>query len=207
MRSDRTEIIDDIHKKLKQLKKSFKEHILFVIEKYGHIDYIWADCAEKILISALQEALDELHLHIPIKDSIKTPISSRIYAINMLMMLGKIKFVENDTKGIVTSLQEASVYYQQLEADACGDRRRLYDERRHLPPLPETVLPSESGRRCKVQAELHGMGNQLEHGCGLLEGMAGFGTAVAIPAAILIGLGFKPMFSALVSLIFFSMSA
>lgn len=36
---------------------------------------------------------------------------------------------------------------------------------------------------------------------GLLEGMAGFGTAVAIPAAILISLGFKPMFSALVSLI------
>lgn len=36
---------------------------------------------------------------------------------------------------------------------------------------------------------------------GLLEGMAGFGTAVAIPAAILIGLGFKPMFAALVSLI------
>lgn len=36
---------------------------------------------------------------------------------------------------------------------------------------------------------------------GLLEGMAGFGTAVAIPAAILISLGFKPGFSALVSLI------
>lgn len=36
---------------------------------------------------------------------------------------------------------------------------------------------------------------------GLLEGMAGFGTAVAIPAAILIGLGFKPVFSALVSLL------
>lgn len=36
---------------------------------------------------------------------------------------------------------------------------------------------------------------------GLLEGMAGFGTAVAIPAAILISLGFRPMFSAIVSLI------
>lgn len=36
---------------------------------------------------------------------------------------------------------------------------------------------------------------------GLLEGMAGFGTAVAIPAAILISLGYKPIFSALVSLI------
>lgn len=36
---------------------------------------------------------------------------------------------------------------------------------------------------------------------GLLEGMAGFGTAVAIPAALLIGMGFKPMFSALVALL------
>ncbi|WP_280672733.1 MULTISPECIES: L-lactate permease [unclassified Dysgonomonas] len=36
---------------------------------------------------------------------------------------------------------------------------------------------------------------------GLLEGMAGFGTAVAIPAAILISLGFKPVFSAVTSLI------
>jgi lactate permease len=36
---------------------------------------------------------------------------------------------------------------------------------------------------------------------GLLEGMAGFGTAVAIPAAILIGLGYKPLFSALASLL------
>lgn len=36
---------------------------------------------------------------------------------------------------------------------------------------------------------------------GLLEGMAGFGTAVAIPAAILISLGYKPMFSALVALL------
>ena len=36
---------------------------------------------------------------------------------------------------------------------------------------------------------------------GFLEGMAGFGTAVAIPAAILIGLGFKPMFSAVICLV------
>lgn len=36
---------------------------------------------------------------------------------------------------------------------------------------------------------------------GLLEAMAGFGTAVAIPAAILIGMGYKPIFSALVCLL------
>ena len=37
---------------------------------------------------------------------------------------------------------------------------------------------------------------------GLLEAMAGFGTAVAIPAAILISLGFKPIFSATEALFF-----
>lgn len=36
---------------------------------------------------------------------------------------------------------------------------------------------------------------------GLLEAMAGFGTAVAIPAAILISLGFNPLFSSVVALI------
>lgn len=107
LRSDRTEIVDDIHAKLKQLKESFKKHILFVINKYGRIDVIWADCAEQILISALQEVLDELHLHIPIKDSLKTPISGRIYAINMLLMIGRLRFVRNDTVSIRKALQEA----------------------------------------------------------------------------------------------------
>ncbi|RVU53834.1 L-lactate permease [Anaerosphaera multitolerans] len=36
---------------------------------------------------------------------------------------------------------------------------------------------------------------------GFIEGMAGFGTAVAIPAGILIGLGFEPVFSAVVCLV------
>ena len=107
LRSDRSEVVDDIHKKLQQLKQEFKRHILLILNKYGKIDIIWADCAEQILISALQEVLDELHLHIPIKDSIKTPISGRIYAINMLLMVGKLKFVRDDTKPLVKALQEA----------------------------------------------------------------------------------------------------
>lgn len=114
LRSDRTEVIDDIHTKLKQLKKAFKEHLLFILNKYGKLDYIWADCAEQILISAIQEVLDELGLHIPIKDSVKTKINSRIYAINMLMMIRKIKFVKGDTETIVKALQEA---VQDSEAD------------------------------------------------------------------------------------------
>ena len=53
LRSDKTEVIDDIHIKLKQLKEAFKKHLLFILNKYGKIDIIWADCAEQILISAL----------------------------------------------------------------------------------------------------------------------------------------------------------
>ena len=36
---------------------------------------------------------------------------------------------------------------------------------------------------------------------GFMEGMAGFGTAVAIPAGILCGLGFEPIFAATVCLV------
>ena len=36
---------------------------------------------------------------------------------------------------------------------------------------------------------------------GFMEGMAGFGTAVAIPAGILVGLGFEPVFAAMVCLV------
>lgn len=36
---------------------------------------------------------------------------------------------------------------------------------------------------------------------GFMEGMAGFGTAIAIPASMLVGLGFKPLFSCLVCLL------
>lgn len=107
LRSDRTEIINDIHIKLKQLKDAFKKHLLFILNKYGKVDIIWADCAEQVLISALQEVLDELELSIPIKDSIKTPINSRIYAINMLLMIKKLKFVKGDTDTIIKALQEA----------------------------------------------------------------------------------------------------
>ena len=107
LRSDRTEIVDDIHTKLKQLKSAFKKHLLFILNKYGKVDVIWADCAEQVLISALQEVLDEIGFSIPIRNSVKTPINSRIYAINMLLMIKKIKFIKGDTNSVIEALQQA----------------------------------------------------------------------------------------------------
>lgn len=67
-------------------------------------------------------------------------------------------------------------------------------ESKQIEVIKEQFTSISSDRRIQVLLIIWGFG-------GLLEGMAGFGTAVAIPAAILIGLGFKPMFSALVALI------
>lgn len=67
-------------------------------------------------------------------------------------------------------------------------------ESKQIEVIKEQFTSISSDKRIQVLLIVWGFG-------GLLEGMAGFGTAVAIPAAILIGLGFKPSFSALVSLI------
>lgn len=67
-------------------------------------------------------------------------------------------------------------------------------ESKQIEVIKEQFTNISSDKRIQVLLIVWGFG-------GLLEGMAGFGTAVAIPAAILIGLGFKPGFSALVSLI------
>lgn len=67
-------------------------------------------------------------------------------------------------------------------------------ESKQIEVIKEQFTGISSDKRIQVLLIVWGFG-------GLLEGMAGFGTAVAIPAAILIGLGFKPGFSALVSLI------
>lgn len=67
-------------------------------------------------------------------------------------------------------------------------------ESKQIEVIKDQFTSISSDKRIQVLLIVWGFG-------GLLEGMAGFGTAVAIPAAILIGLGFKPGFSALVSLI------
>lgn len=67
-------------------------------------------------------------------------------------------------------------------------------ESKQIEVIKQQFTNISSDKRLQVLLIVWGFG-------GLLEGMAGFGTAVAIPAAILIGLGFSARFSALVSLI------
>lgn len=69
----------------------------------------------------------------------------------------------------------------------------------YMEVIKEQFVSISSDRSIQVLLLTWGFG-------GLLEGMAGFGTAVAIPAVILIGLGFSPIFSSVVSLIANSVS-
>ena len=70
----------------------------------------------------------------------------------------------------------------------------LYGALKAVSPILIIILMAIFSYNVLLKTETWGFG-------GLLEAMAGFGTAVAIPAAILISLGFKPIFSATVSLI------
>ena len=67
-------------------------------------------------------------------------------------------------------------------------------ESKEIETIKQQFISISEDKRLQVLLIVWGFG-------GLLEGMAGFGTAVAIPAAILMGLGFRPAFAALVSLI------
>ena len=93
---------------LAKLEKGFIKHIKYVIKKWGSIEGIFCDSAEPELIEFLRKALISNNLFIPIKESIKIEIPSRIHLWGILLMQDRMKFVKNETEEIVKGLQEAT---------------------------------------------------------------------------------------------------
>lgn len=106
---------------LAKLEQGFINHVKYVTKKWGAIDGIFCDSAEPELIEFLRKALMRNNLFIPIYESIKIPIPSRIHLWGILLMQDRLKFVKNETEDIVKGLQEAT---QDEEAD---DDRYLDD--------------------------------------------------------------------------------
>ena len=106
---------------LAKLEQGFINHVKYVTKKWGAIEGIFCDSAEPELIEFLRKALMRNNLFIPIYDSIKIPIPSRIHLWGILLMQDRLKFVKNETEDIVKGLQEAT---QDEEAD---DDRYLDD--------------------------------------------------------------------------------
>lgn len=93
---------------LAKLEKGFIKHIKYVMKHWGSIEGIFCDSAEPELIEFLRKALMRNGLYIPIYESIKIEISSRIHLWGILLMQDRIKFVKNETDDIVKGLQEAT---------------------------------------------------------------------------------------------------
>lgn len=88
----------------KQVFRWISNFVEKIIDKYGMPQVIFCDSAEQVLNNSLRT---ELNYHIPIKDSIKTPIEERIKALIRLLNTDRISFIENQTKTIIEALQTA----------------------------------------------------------------------------------------------------
>lgn len=93
---------------LAKLEKGFIKHIKYVMKHWGSIEGIFCDSAEPELIEFLRKALMRNGLYIPIYESVKIEISSRIHLWGILLMQDRIKFVKNETEDIIKGLQEAT---------------------------------------------------------------------------------------------------
>lgn len=75
--------------------------------EYGNVDVIFCDSAEQVLINSLKKELDKEYIHIPVKNSVKTEIKSRIEAINILLNVDRLNFKQNKCDVLIEALQTA----------------------------------------------------------------------------------------------------
>ena len=100
----------------KQLFRWIINFITKIIDKYGMITVIYCDSAEQVLINSLNSELQAKGIYIPVKNSVKTPIKDRIEAINRILNLDRISFINGETKTCIEALQTA-VYDEKASDD------------------------------------------------------------------------------------------
>lgn len=104
-------------------KKIFKWIVSFVkeiITTYGSIVGIYCDSAEQVLNNSLSSELITNGLHIPILNSVKTEITSRIEMYNILLNTDRLTFLKDKTKTIIEALQTA-LYDEKADKDVWLD--------------------------------------------------------------------------------------
>ena len=107
----------------KQVFRWINNFIQKIIDKYGMPKMIFCDSAEQVLNNSLRS---ELEYHIPIKNSIKTPIEERIKCIIRLLNSDRISFINKETKTIIEALQTA-LYDETSSTDRWIDDGRTSD--------------------------------------------------------------------------------
>lgn len=97
-----------------------------IIIRYGNVDCIWCDSAEQVLNNTLRTELKLNSLHIPVKDSVKTEIPSRIEMYNVLLNMDRLSFLKNETNTIIEALQTA-LYDEEAPKDIWIDDGKTSD--------------------------------------------------------------------------------
>ncbi len=91
-------------------KKLFKWLIDFIKDiqaEYGTIEAIFCDSAEQTLKNSLISEMATNGMHIPIYDSVKTPIKDRIEAISRLLNTDRLTFIKDRNNALIEALQTA----------------------------------------------------------------------------------------------------
>lgn len=84
--------------------KWINDFIQNIEDDFGHPKAIFCDSAEQVLNNSLRS---ELKFHIPVIDSIKTPIKDRIKSIIRLLNSDRLSFIKNKTQTLVDALKGA----------------------------------------------------------------------------------------------------
>lgn len=91
-------------------KKLFKWLIDFIKDiqaEYGTIEAIFCDSAEQTLKNSLISEMATNGMHLPIYDSVKTPIKDRIEAISRLLNTDRLTFIKDRNNTLIEALQTA----------------------------------------------------------------------------------------------------
>lgn len=105
-------------------KQVFRWIINFINEiqdKYGTVSFIFADSAEQVLNRSLEGELSANGINLIVQDSLKIEIKNRIELWNRLLNLGRLSFIDGQTKTIIEALQTA------LYDDKANDDRWIDD--------------------------------------------------------------------------------
>lgn len=88
------------------LNRQAIDFIKYISKKYGAVDLIFADSAERVLIKGMQRALLDDGIDIKVKNSIKNEIVDRIRLVNLLVATGRF-FYTDDCESLVEALSTA----------------------------------------------------------------------------------------------------
>lgn len=99
------------------LEKQVIAFVKKVIERYGHVDYVYCDSAEQVLIKGIKKAMESNGLgHISVRNAWKSEVNGRIRA--TIRLQGAFKFYYTEDCASLKEALEQAVWNEKEQADS-----------------------------------------------------------------------------------------